>query len=191
MRVLTMIFLSAALCFSGLVTPADGFFHNKKDQLSIPDEYLKKLGIERPKKKILAPDFALEDLAGQRIRLKDLRGKVIFINFWATWCPPCIQEMPTMEKLHREFEKKGLMILAVNFREIPAQVTEFFKTHKLTFTTLLDHEGKVFKLYGAWALPMSAIVNKRGELVGKVMGYRNWHSAEAKEFFRRLLEEIQ
>ena len=62
-----------------------------------------------------APDFTLEDPAGRQMSLKELRGKVVFLNFWATWCPPCIQEMPTMEKLHQEMEKAGLVILAIDF----------------------------------------------------------------------------
>jgi len=97
--------------------------------------------------------------------------------------------MPTMQKLHQDLGKDGLVILAINFQETPKQVKEFFSEHSLTFTALLDRDGKVFELYQAWALPMSAIINKRGELVGKAMGYRDWHGEEARQLFQELLAE--
>ena len=164
-------------------------FQNDQRAVTVPDNSLKKLGIETPEKKTAAPDFTLEDPAGRQMSLKELRGKVVFLNFWATWCPPCIQEMPTMEKLHQEMEKAGLVILAIDFQESPEEVKEFFRRHNLTFTALLDRDGKGTELYQAWGLPMSAIVNKRGELIGKVAGYRDWHGEEAKAFFRGLLAE--
>jgi peroxiredoxin len=156
---------------------------------AIVESNAKKFGIERPEQTTTAPDFALDDLTGKRVTLKEQRGKVVFLNFWATWCPPCIQEMPTMEKLHQDLGKDGLVILAINFQETPKQVNEFFREHSLAFSALLDRDGKVFELYQAWALPMSAIINKRGELVGKAMGYRDWHSEEARQLFQELLAE--
>lgn len=156
---------------------------------TITESNAKKLGTERPERTTTAPDFALDDVTGKRVTLKEQIGKVVFLNFWATWCSPCIQEMPTMEKLHQDLGKNGLVILAINFQETPKQVKEFFGEHNLTFTALLDRDGKVFELYQAWALPMSAIVNKRGELVGKVMGYRDWHGEEARQLFQKLLAE--
>lgn len=85
----------------------------------IAETNVKKLGIERPERTTRAPDFALDDLTGKRVTLKEHRGKVVFLNFWATWCPPCIQEMPTMEKLHQDLGKDGLVVLAINFQETP------------------------------------------------------------------------
>ena len=145
--------------------------------------------MERPKKVILAPNFALDDFSGRQISLRELRGKVVFLNFWATWCPPCVQEMPTMEKLHKTFGQKGLTVLAINYREDAKEVKEFFSKHKLTFIALLDLDGKVSERFRAWGLPVTVIINKRGEIVGKVIGSRDWHSKEAKEFFAKLLTE--
>jgi len=183
-----------ALLVVAMVAGAVAFFSLKGDFIekeskpaTIAESNAKKLGIERPERTKTAPDFALDDLTGKRVTLKQQRGKVVFLNFWATWCAPCIQEMPTMEKLHQDLGKDGLVILAINFQETPNQVKEFFREHNLTFTALLDRDGKVFELYQAWALPMSAIVNKRGELVGKVMGYRDWHGEEARQLFQELL----
>ncbi len=184
---LVLLFLSLGT-FAVIST---GFFHKREQPPAADEDLFKKLKIQRFSEKVLAPDFTLADVNGRRVRLGSFRGKVVFLNFWATWCPPCIQEMPTMEKLHGEFGGKGLVILAVNFRENPEQVKAFLKEHQLTFTTLLDPKGKVFELYQAWSLPATSIVNKKGQAVGKVIGYRDWHKPEMKEFFRRLLDEKQ
>jgi len=178
-----------SLSLSAFAVISTGFFHKRERPPAADEDLFKRLKIQRASEKVLAPDFTLADLNGRRVRLEDLRGKVVFLNFWATWCPPCVLEMPTMEELHREFGGKGLVILAVNFREGPEQVKAFLKEHQLTFTTLLDPKGKVFELYQAWSLPTTTIVNKRGQAVGKVIGYRDWHKPEMKEFFRRLLDE--
>ena len=142
--------LFITLGFLASVKPVEGFFHRKKDPAPAGESYIKKLRIEKPEKPIPALDFTLEDLSGKRVSLKDFRGKAVFLNFWATWCPPCVVDMPSMEKLHKEFSDDGLVILAINFRETPEQAKVFAKKHKLTFTVLLDLEGGVFELYQAW-----------------------------------------
>ncbi len=182
------LLLFLVLCLVAFVSIAESFFHKSKPHAAGEDLF-KKLKIERPETKILAPDFTLDDPSGKQVSLSALRGKVIFLNFWATWCPPCVQEMPTMEKLHQELGPKGLMVLAIDYREDAKDVKEFFKRHKLTFTALLDFDAKVAESYQAWGLPMTVIVNKRGEIVGKVRGSREWYSSEAKEFFEQLLAE--
>ncbi len=93
-----------------------------------------------------------------------------------------------MENLHKEFGKQGLVILAINFREGPEEIKSFFNEHFLTFTTVLDREAEVFGLYEAWSLPTTYLINGKGEIVGKVIGYRDWHSDLAKSLFRQLLE---
>ncbi|HEY3305818.1 MAG TPA: redoxin domain-containing protein, partial [Candidatus Binatia bacterium] len=152
-------------------------------------DFFERLSIERPEKIIRAPDFSLEDLSGKRLSLKDLRGKVVFLNFWATWCVPCRQEMPLMEALHREFKDQGLEIVAVNFREDKKAVEKFFAELGLTFKVLLDYDGNVSNEYGAWSLPLTYIINRKGEFVGKTIGDRKWDSEDARAFFRELLEE--
>ena len=166
-----------------------GFSQKGQTPVGVLRSNVKKLGIEILEKKTAAPDFALKDPAGRQIALKDLRGRVIFLNFWATWCPPCIEEMPAMEKLHQELQKEGLVILAVNFQEGPDRVKEFVAKHNLTFTALLDRDGKVSELYQAWALPVTVIINKRGELAARAMGSKAWDGEEARQFFNELLAE--
>jgi thiol-disulfide isomerase/thioredoxin len=150
-------------------------------------DYFGKLAIEKPSKLIPAPDFTLEDLSGKPISLKSLKGRVIFLNFWATWCVPCRQEMPAMERLHRDFKEKGLIILAVNFREPQEEIRPFLSELGLTFTVLLDREGRVSEEYGAWSLPLSYIINRNGEFVGKAIGSREWDGSAARKLFEDLL----
>jgi len=182
-----LVLLSLSLGMFAVIS--GGFFHKRERPPPVSEDLFKKVKILRLSEKLPAQDFTLADLNGRRVTLEDLRGKVVFLNFWATWCPPCILEMPTMEKLHGEFGGNGLVILAVNFRESPERVKAFLNEQQLTFTTLLDPKGKVFELYQAWSLPTTTIVNKKGQAVGKVIGYRDWHKPEMKEFFRRLLGE--
>lgn len=177
------------LPLSGLIVSREGFTHKQKIPRNVQEDLSKKLNIEKFDNKTPAPDFTLKDLRGNLVRLQDLKGKVVFLNFWATWCPPCRLEMPAMEQLHKEFSDQGLVVLAVNFRESPDEIKPFLKQHGLTFTALLDEEEKAFGLYRAWSLPTTFLTNRSGEIVGKVIGYRDWHSDHAKAFFRRLLED--
>lgn len=171
-----------------LQDPGQAFFHKKKVPDSADDLY-KKLKIERPENKIPAPDFTLEDLSGKRRSLKDFKGKVVFLNFWATWCIPCREEMPTMEKLHRELRNKGLEIVAIDVMESKKDVRQFVEELGLTFTILLDPDGEVSKAHGAWAIPATLILNRKAELVGKAMGPRQWDGEDAMKFFRGLLRQ--
>lgn len=189
LRCVVRIHFCVAFCLLALMSSADGFFQRRDEAKSVSENSFKKLRIEKPIGRIVAPDFTLEDLARKKISLERLRGRVVFLNFCATWCLPCVVEMPSMEKLHKEFSNDGLVILAINFRETPEEVKAFVRKHKLTFTVLLDSEGSVFELYQAWALPVSTIINKRGQIVGRAMGSRDWDSKESQEFFRRLLAE--
>jgi thiol-disulfide isomerase/thioredoxin len=141
---LVVAIVAGAIAF---FTLQSNFIGKKVKPANISESNAKKLGIERPERTTTAPDFALDDLTGKRVTLKEQRGKVVFLNFWATWCAPCIQEMPTMEKLHQDLGKQGLVILAINFQETPDQVKEFFGEHNFTFTALLDRDGKVFERY--------------------------------------------
>lgn len=148
-----------------------------------------KLRLDIPKTPNAAPVFELMDPAGRKGSLKELRGKVVFLNFWATWCPPCVEETPAMEKLHHKLEKDGLVVLAINYQEGPNRVKEFLDAHNLTFTVLMDRDGKVTERYQAWALPVSVIINKRGEIAAKALGARDWAGKESLRFFRELLAE--
>lgn len=125
----------------------------------------------------LAPDFAAPDLAGQAVRLSGQRGKVVLVNLWATWCPPCREEMPSMERLHRELKDRGFVLLAVSQDEGGAEaVKAFVDQMKVTFPVLLDPQGDVGKKFGVWGYPESFLVDREGRIVERVIGPRDWAS---------------
>lgn len=118
----------------------------------------------------LAPNFALEDMDGSTWRLSELRGKVVLLNFWATWCGPCRQEMPHLEKLHRMFSEEGLVLLGVN-EESLSQVREYLDEEGITFPNLHTPDGQVFRQYGVNALPTSLIVDRHGRVHKRIRGF--------------------
>src|SRR5919197_6235623 len=110
----------------------------------------------------LAPDFTLETASGGTIRLSDLRGKVVLLNFWATWCEPCRVEMPEIEGTYRAHQAGGFEVVAVNLQESADEVRPFMKELGLTFPAALDRDGAVSRLYRARALPSSLLVDRQG-----------------------------
>ena len=133
-------------------------------------------------------DFTLPDLQGHAVQLAALRGKVVFVNVWATWCPPCIEEMPTIQQLYERLHGRGLEIVAVSLDALGAQVVApFMQSHRLSFPTLLDTKNLVQRLYRTTGVPESFIVDKRGILVEKVVGPRDWAHPQLLAQFERLL----
>jgi peroxiredoxin len=135
-----------------------------------------------------APDFDLQDLAGARVSLAGLRGRAVFLNFWATWCAPCREEMPAMERLHRELGERGLAVMAVNVRESADAVRAFVEELGLTFPVLLDPSGETVRRYHVQGLPTTALVDRQGILVGVALGIRAWDSRAARGALRELLD---
>ncbi|RMH36996.1 MAG: TlpA family protein disulfide reductase [Nitrospirae bacterium] len=136
------------------------------------------------------PDFSLVDLKGNRVSLGDFRGKVVVLNFWATWCGPCKVEMPAMEALYRDLHPEGLVILAVSIDPQGAVVTRpFQQAWGLTFPILHDPDYRVGSLYGARTLPMTFVIDRRGVLRHRIFGARDWNSAEARSLIHSLLAE--
>jgi cytochrome c biogenesis protein CcmG, thiol:disulfide interchange protein DsbE len=133
-----------------------------------------------------APDLILEDLQGQTFRLEDLRGKVVFLHFWATWCPPCREEMPSMEVLHREMSVAGepFQMLAILTNDDPGQATRFAEKLDLTFPILKDRDNLASRTYGITGVPETFIIDSNGILRERFIGPRPWESPEAKEILR-------
>jgi thiol-disulfide isomerase/thioredoxin len=134
----------------------------------------------------LPVEIELKDLNGQPISLSDFRGKIVFLNFWTTWCFDCRIEMPHMEKLHQQFKNKEFEMVAVNLQEPVSQVKQFFKDYKLTFTTLLDSDGEVGAHFRITSIPTTFILNKQGIIIGKVTGPRKWEGKKAFALFEHL-----
>lgn len=115
-----------------------------------------------PAKGSMAPDFALETPDGANMRLSDFRGQVVLINFWATWCPPCREEMPAIQSVYDRYRDQGLTVLAVNLLETNAEVTEFTDGLGLTFPILMDRNAEVFFLYQVRGLPTTFFLDRAG-----------------------------
>ena len=107
-----------------------------------------------------ALDFSLKDLKGKNYKLSDFKGKVILLNFWATWCPPCRYEMPLLDKLYKEYKKMGFEVVAVSLDSNPNNVTEYLKNNSVSFTILSDKEGKVGYTYQIVAIPTSFLIDR-------------------------------
>jgi peroxiredoxin len=145
-----------------------------------------KMGLQR-KDGAQAPDFTLEALDGQAISLRDFKGKVVFLNFWATWCPPCKAEMPAMEQLYRKFKEKGLVVVAVNQYDEKGKVMRFVADGGYTFPVPLDSEGVASDKYKVRFLPITFIIDREGKLIGQVVGMRQWDHSVSFRFFGELV----
>ncbi len=137
----------------------------------------------------VAPDFELPDLEDKTIRLSKYRGKVVFLNFWATWCKPCREEMPSMEVLYQNFEKDGLVILAVSIDRVTTKkdIPPFVKSLNLTFPILVDSWGQTDKRYKLMGVPETYIIDREGVLHEKIIGPRDWTRLDNLEVVTQLL----
>ncbi len=136
-----------------------------------------------------APDFALSDLNDKPYRLSDFRGKVVFLNFWATWCKPCREEMPSMEVLYKNFEKDGLVILAVSIDRVTTtkDIPPFVKGMNLTFPVLIDSWGQTDKPYKRMGVPETFVIDQQGIIREIVIGPRDWTRLDSLPVVTKLL----
>lgn len=151
--------------------------------------FIESLSLIRFDEKIKAQNFALKDLNGNKVQLENYQGKVIFLNFWTTWCPACLVEMPSMEKLYQEFKNKDFILLAVDMQEDSATVKKFIEKFKLNFPILLDEDGTVAIYYGVNAIPVTYLIGREGYLYAIAMGARDWASEDAFLLINHLLEK--
>lgn len=136
-----------------------------------------------------APNFQLRDMDGRVVSLSDLRGKVVLLNFWATWCGPCRIEMPAMERLYRTYDRKDFEILAVSTDAQGIAVTRpFQQENKLSFPILHDSDFRVGLSYGARTLPMTFMVDRQGIVRQHIFGARDWEAPEAHQLIEMLMK---
>lgn len=150
-RVIILSLIIAALIY----TLCMSFFKEKKDVVSIGDE---------------APNFILKDMNGMEFQLSDYKGKGVFLNFWATYCEPCKQEMPYMNNVFKEYQAEGVEILAVNIGEAELRVNNFIEKYGLDFPILYDRGGTVTSLYDFIPLPTTFLINEDGMIVDIISG---------------------
>jgi thiol-disulfide isomerase/thioredoxin len=167
-----------------LSSPA-GLLAQPKPNNSI-DDLLKSLGMVKPAM-TKAPEFSLRDADGAPVSLSGLGGGVVLLNFWATWCGPCRDEMPSMENLSRNFGGQGFAILAVNQKESAAQVTSYMRKNGLNLSTPLDSDGKVSAAYRVYGIPASYLIDANGDLIGMQSGARDWATREVVDAIRTLI----
>jgi peroxiredoxin len=137
-----------------------------------------------------APDFQLRDMEGRLVSLEQQRGKVVLLNFWATWCGPCRVEMPAMEQLYRSLSRRDFEILAVSTDPQGAAVTRPFQRElKLSFPILHDADFRVGLTFGARTLPMTFLIDRQGIIRERIFGALDWHSPEATRAIQMLMNQ--
>jgi len=140
---------------------------------------MKELDLIHPARPEPAPDFAVPLQGGKVFRLSAARGKVVFINFWATWCPPCREELPTMEQLWRQHRDDPFVLLAVSIDAEPTAVGPFVAQHGFTFPVGLDPAMQLAAAYRVRGLPASFILDREGRMAALALGPRVWDSDAA------------
>jgi thiol-disulfide isomerase/thioredoxin len=135
------------------------------------------------------PHFRGSTLDARQLSMREQRGTVVVLNFWASWCVECRSEMPVLERLQREFSSRGLAIIGVNARENKEAVGRYAKELGLTFPVVLDPDGKINALYGVIGLPTTFVVGRDGRAVAFAIGPRQWESAPARALIEALLAE--
>jgi len=121
-----------------------------------------------------APEFSVKDINGNLVSISSLKGKVILLNFWATWCPPCAAEMPSMDRLYQSFKNRGLMIIGVSMDGSVSTVKSFIKKTPVSFIVVVDSKQIISRSYKAFMSPLTFIIDKRGVVVDKYFGEQDW-----------------
>ncbi len=151
-----------------------------------------KAGIQAIKSGTKAPHFSLEDLNGKKTELRHYRGKVVFLNFWATWCGPCKEEMPSMEELWKQFKDKDFVFLAISVDYAGVKpARELIEKHRYTFPVLIDSKSEALDLFQVRRIPTTILIDKKGLIVGKAVGPRDWKKQEIATIINFLLSSGQ
>ena len=137
----------------------------------------------------VAPDFAFDDQSGRRHRLSDFRGKVVLVNFWATWCPPCREEMPSLQAVQNKFGQHALTILALSVDDSWEPINKFMKENGFTIQVYADFDKKISVRYGTFKYPETYLVDKKGRVAYKVVGPADWTSSAMLKFLNVLILE--
>ena len=158
----------------------------KSPSLRPPEMEVNTLDIRSPESRT----FALPDLSGKTVHLSDFKGRVVLLNFFATWCPPCREEMPSLEEAFQAKKDKGFVVLGIAGDTQGKEIVEpFMKDYGLTFPVLLDPENQVFKQYFVRGIPVTYLLDKYGRIAGMYPGEADWNSDKAQALIDHLLQE--
>jgi peroxiredoxin len=135
-----------------------------------------------------APDFALRDMKGNYVSLTAMRGKVVVLNFWATWCPPCKLEMPSLNRLYNDYRTKGIEVVAISTDSSEKGIRNYLGETRLSLRILQDQDGRISRLYGVYSLPTTYVIDQSGMVVLHYMGEQNWDSLEIRSKLEALLK---
>jgi peroxiredoxin len=136
-----------------------------------------------------APNFTLKSLSGKNIKLSELTGNVVLVNFWASWCAPCRQEMPLLNAIHNKYEPLGFTVLGVNVEEKVANARSFIDERPVDFPILLDSTNKVSKLFNVIAMPTTVVIDRDGNMRFLHQGYQSGDEAEYHKMVKKLVRE--
>jgi len=154
-------------------------------------EKLWKAGFGVPQQAMDAPEFSAENMEGKQISLSSLKGKVILLNLWATWCPPCRAEMPSMERLYQKLKNKNFTILAISTptppKETREKIVSYINDNKYTFPVLIDDSQEISYQYGSGSIPTSWIIDADGKVLARFVGAMEWDSELMLEVFEELI----
>jgi cytochrome c biogenesis protein CcmG/thiol:disulfide interchange protein DsbE len=142
-------------------------------------------GSRPPRIGTAAPDFTVKD-EDRQVTLSHLRGQIVVLNFWATWCPPCVEETPSLLEMQRRMKDKGVVVLAVSVDVDDAAYHRFLKEHNVDLLTVRDSEQKSNSLYGTFRFPESYVIDRHGVLRRKFIGPVDWNSPDITQFLSRL-----
>ena len=138
---------------------------------------------------VAASDFTLADQTGEAIRLSSLQGQVVLLNFWASWCRPCVEELPSMNRLYQQFGKAGLEILALNFQEREEDIQRFREKVQIDFPVLYDHNGAVAEKWNVFGMPTSFLLDRSGQVRYSLSGSIYWDQPESVAIIEQLIAE--
>jgi peroxiredoxin len=168
------------------VSPAQEGQAAQADASPLPD--LSKLGFTLFPEPQELPEIRVPALDGKTLDLADFRGSYVLLNFWATWCPPCRAEMPSMQKLYDHFKDSGFAVLAISVGEKTETVSEFLKKTPYAFPIGLDPQGELGSVFASRGIPTTYLVNSEGKAVGGIIGSREWYDQTTIEAFQALLK---
>ena len=179
---------ASVLCLGVLQISASHLVAGEKQLSSKRVNYKLVSNLQEIKDPSPAPDFTLPDLERGRVSLKDFRGKLLMLNFWASWCLPCREEMPAMERLYQKYRDQGFVILGVNVKDDKKSAISFVRELKITFPIGFDPNGDVGLSYGAWGLPATYLIDTKGIALARAWGPADWFSPGARELIEALLD---